>query len=90
MKQGIGHSLTKVDISFERFPGGPCRVEADRALHAVDGINRTEFQDCVRRISICFDPSKVSISHILTSLEPFGGKPKVVSVISPCFHRFNS
>lgn len=90
MKQGIDHSLTRADISFDSFPCGPCRVEIDRTLHALDGVNGAEFQDCVRRLSICFDSSKVSISHILTSLEAFSGNPHVVSVISPCFHGFNS
>ena len=90
MNQEIDHSLTRVDISFGTFPRGPSRVEVDEALRSLNGIDGTEFHDSVGRISICFDPSKVSVSRILTSLEVFGGNPKVVSVISPCFHGFNS
>jgi hypothetical protein len=86
---GNHHLLAKVEISFDSFPCGPWRLEVDRALHAVHGINKAEFQDCVRRISACFDPSKVSISQILAALESCGAKPKVVSVISPCFHGAN-
>lgn len=74
---------TRAEICFEEFPRGPCATDADRALRSLAGVMQVLFDPCVRRALVLFDPARVNISHILSTLQPFAMKPKVTSVISP-------
>lgn len=74
---------TKAEIGFEVFPCGPCAEEADRHLRSLDGVIQILFDPAVRRVAVLFDPTRVNTPLILSSLEPFATKPKVISVISP-------
>jgi copper chaperone CopZ len=73
---------TKAEICFESFPCGSCAAEADRALKSIDGVAEIIVDPAVRRIAVYFDPERVGIPLILSALEPFGARPKVVSVVS--------
>lgn len=74
---------TRAEIGFEEFPCGPCATDADRALRSLAGVIQVLFDPCVRRALVLFDPARVNLSHILSTLQPFATKPKVTSVISP-------
>jgi hypothetical protein len=74
---------SKAEIGFETFPCGPCAVEADRVLRSLDGVIEAVFDDGVRRATVLFDPTRVNIPLILSTLQPFGLNPKVISVITP-------
>ena len=74
---------TKAEIGFEVFPYGPCATEADRHLRSLEGVIDILFDASVRRVAVLFDPRKLDIPLIPSTLEPFGQKPKVVSVITP-------
>jgi hypothetical protein len=52
----------------------------------VEGVREVEFEFCVHRVGICFEPSRVTISTLLGTLAPFGLNPRVVSVVRPCLH----
>lgn len=71
---------TKAEITFDTFPCGPCASEAHGVLSSLLGVIKIIFDPCVRRATVLFDPAKVDIPRILSSLEPFGPKPRVVSV----------
>jgi len=73
---------TKAEIGFDAFPCAPCAAEADRALKSLDGVGEIVVDPAVRRIAIYFDPERVGIPLILSTLEPFGARPRVVSVVS--------
>lgn len=75
--------VSKAEIGFDVFPCGPCALEADKLLRSLDGVTQILFDPAVRRIAVHFDPSRVNLPLILSSLEPFGEKPRVVSVIVP-------
>lgn len=74
---------TKAEIAFKIFPRGPCAAEADSLLKSLEGVIQIIFDPAVRRIAVLFDPRKVKIPLILLTLEPFGLKPRVISMISP-------
>ena len=74
---------TRVEIGFEAFPCGPCAAEADSLLRSLEGVIQIIFDPAVRRVAVLFDPTRVNIPLILSTLEPFGLKPRVISVISP-------
>jgi hypothetical protein len=74
---------SKAEIGFETFPCGPCAVEADRVLRSLEGVIEIVFDDGVRRATVLFDPARVNIPLIISTLQPFCLNPKVVSVISP-------
>ncbi|HWP58442.1 MAG TPA: hypothetical protein VNL14_11180 [Candidatus Acidoferrales bacterium] len=63
---------------------------AERALRSVEGVSEVEFDRSVRRLGVCFSPSKVSIPALLETLRPFADEVRVVSVITPCFHVVSS
>lgn len=73
---------TKAEIGFDAFPYGPCAAEADRALKSLEGVTVIVVDAAVRRIAVHFDPERIGIPLILSTLEPFGAKPRVVSVVS--------
>lgn len=75
--------MTRAEIGFETFPCGPCATEADKVLRSIEGVIEVLFDPCVRRASVFFDPGRVNTAHILTSLQPFATKPRVISVIAP-------
>ena len=50
---------------------------------AESGFEVFPFDSAVRRLAVLFDPTKVDIPCILSTLEPFGLKPRVISVICP-------
>lgn len=75
--------LTKAEIGFECFPCAPRATEADKLLRALEGVIETDVDPAVRRIAVHFDPARVGIPLILSTLEPFGVKPRVISVVSP-------
>jgi hypothetical protein len=75
--------LTRAEIGFEAFPCGPCATEADSLLRSLEGVTQIIFDPAVRRVAVLFDPTRVNILLILSTLEPFGLKPRVISVISP-------
>jgi len=77
------NQASKAEIGFETFPCGPCAVEADRVLRSLDGVIEAVFDDGVRRATVLFDPTRVNIPLILSTLQPLGLKPKIISVISP-------
>lgn len=74
---------TKAEIGFELFPCDSCATEADRVLRSLEGVIEILFDPAVRRIAVLFDPTRVNIPLILSTLEPFGQKPRVISVITP-------
>jgi DNA polymerase III psi subunit len=78
--------LSKAEIGFEAFPGEPCAMEADKVLHSLDGMVQITFNPSVERLAVFFDPKKIKIPLILSTLESFGLKPKVVSVVTPIEH----
>jgi hypothetical protein len=73
---------TRAEIAFKIFPCGPCAAEADRVLRSLEGVIQLFFDPAVQRVAVLFDPRKVNILLILSSLEPFCDKPRVVSVIT--------
>ena len=75
--------LAKAEVGFDSFPCGPCAEEADRVLSSLEGVVQTVVDPAVRRIAVHFDPARVGTALILSTLAPFGAKPKVVSVVSP-------
>lgn len=75
--------VSKAEIGFEVFPSGPCATEADSLLRSLEGVVHIIFDPAVRRLAVLFDPTKVDIPCILSILEPFGLKPRVISVICP-------
>ncbi len=74
--------LTRAEIGFDAFPCGPCAAEANRALNSLEGVTGIVVDPAVRRIAVHFDPERIGIPLILSTLEPFGTKPRVVSVVS--------
>lgn len=74
---------TRVEIAFEAFPYGPCASEAHKALTFLEGVVQIVFNPCVRRASVFFDPSKIDIPLILSTLEPLCPNPRVISVTIP-------
>lgn len=78
-----GNEPVKAEIGFECFPCGPCAEEANRVLNSLEGVVQTVVDPAVRRIAVHFDPTRVTLPLILSTLEPYGVKPKVVSVVSP-------
>lgn len=73
---------SRAEIGFDSFPCGPCAAEADRALKSLEGVTEIVLDPAVRRIAVHFDPERIGIPLILSTLEPFGTKPRVVSVVS--------
>jgi len=73
---------TKAEIGFDAFPCGPCAAEADRALKSLEGVTEIVVDAAVRRIAVHFDAERIGIPLILAALEPFGARPRVVSVVS--------
>ncbi len=73
---------TKAEIGFELFPCGPCAMEADKLLRSLEGMIHIHFDPAVQRVAVLFDPTKVNIPLILSTLEPFDLKPRVISVIT--------
>jgi len=73
---------TKAEIGFDSFPCGPCASEADRALKSLEGVTEIVVDAAVRRIAVHFDAERIGIPLILAALEPFGARPRVVSVVS--------
>ena len=73
---------TKAEIGFDAFPCGPCASEADRALKSLEGVTEIVVDAAVRRIAVHFDAERIGIPLILAALEPFGARPRVVSVVS--------
>ncbi|MGH7829127.1 MAG: hypothetical protein ACREP8_03015 [Candidatus Binatia bacterium] len=77
------NQASRAEIGFDAFPCGPCAVEADRHLRTLDGVIEILFDEAVRRAAVVFDPRRVGIPLILSTLQPFCLNPKVISVISP-------
>lgn len=75
--------VTRAEIAFDIFPCGPCASEAHRTLTSLKGVVQIIFDPCVCRATVFFDPAKVDIPLILSTLEPFGPKPRVISVTLP-------
>ena len=82
LPRGSTRQTTKAEIGFEVFPCGPCAEEADRLLKSLEGVIQIFIDPAVRRVAVLFDPARVNIPLILSTLEPFGLRPKVVSVIT--------
>ena len=78
----FNRQATKAEIGFELFPCGSCATEADSLLRSLDGVIQILFDPAVQRVAVFFDPTKIDIPRILLTLEPFGLRPKVVSVIT--------
>jgi hypothetical protein len=74
---------SKAEIGFDTFPCGTCAVEADRHVRILDGVIEIFFDEAVRRAAVVFDPARVGIPLILSTLRPFCLNPKVISVTSP-------
>lgn len=74
---------TKAEIGFEAFPCGPCAMEAHRVLASLEGITQILFDPGVRRVTVFFDPEKVDMPRILSTLDPFSPNPRVISVVIP-------
>lgn len=72
--------ITRAEIGFEPYPRGADIEKAQELLRGLEGVIGAFFDPAVQRMTVIFDPTKVSISHILSSLEPLGAKPKVISV----------
>jgi len=84
MEQSLSsESPTKAEIGFDSFPCGPCAEEADRVLTSLEEVLQTVVDPTVRRITVHFDPARVKLPLIVAALEPFGGKPRAISVVSP-------
>ena len=71
---------TKAEIGFEKFPSDTRTVEANRLVQSLDGVIQILADRSVRRMAVLFDPARANISLILSTLEPFGLNPRVVSV----------
>jgi len=80
---GADRQATKAEIGFEVFPRDPCATEAGRLLRSLEGVIQVHFDPAVQRLAVLFDPARVTIPLILSTLEPLGLKPKLVSVITP-------
>ena len=74
---------TKAEIGFEIFPSDTRTVEVNRLVQSLDGVIQILADRSVRRMAIFFDPARANISLILSTLEPFGLNPRVVSVTTP-------
>ena len=74
---------TKAEIGFEIFPSDTRSNEANRHLQSLDGVIQILADRSVRRMAVLFDPTRANISLILSTLEPFGLNPRVVSVTTP-------
>jgi hypothetical protein len=83
LRYGSNGKATKAEIAFETFPSGPRATEADRLLSSLEGVFHILIDPAVRRVAFLFDPTKVDIPAILSALQPFGLKPRVISVICP-------
>lgn len=79
---GSDKEASRAEIGFDAFPCGPCAAEADRALKSLAGVTEIVVDPAVRRIAVHFDAERIGIPLILSTLEPFGAKPRVVSVVS--------
>jgi len=75
--------VTRAEISFDTFPSDHSAFAARRALAAVEGVIDVLFDPCVRRAQLSFDPTKVCVSCLLATLQPFGPNPRVVSLATP-------
>ncbi len=82
LRNNSNRQATKAEIGFELFPYGPCATEADRLLRSLEGVIQIFFDPAVRRIAVHFDSTRVNIPLILSTLELFGLKPRVISVIT--------
>lgn len=78
----------RAEIAFDAFPAESSATALGNTLRSLAGVVGVDFDVGVRRVSVCFKPSIVNISILLTKLQPFGQNPRVVAVISPCFHGF--
>jgi len=76
----LDNQITKAEFGFEIYARGPSVEDAQDLLRRLEGVIGAVFDPAVQRMSVIFDPTKVNISHILSSLEPLGVKPKVISV----------
>lgn len=74
---------TRVELAFDSFPCGPCAGEAEAALNLVPGVEHVEFNGCVHRATIYFDPNKADIATLIAALAPFAPNPRVLSVVIP-------
>jgi copper chaperone CopZ len=74
---------TRVELAFDSFPCGPCASEAEAALYSLSGLMHVEFNGCVHRATIYFDPSKADIATLIAALSPFAPNARVLSVVIP-------
>jgi hypothetical protein len=73
---------TKAEIGVELLSSDSRATEANRHLGSLEGVIQTLLDRSVRRIAILFDPERVDLALILSTLEPFDLQPKVMSVIT--------
>ena len=74
---------TKAEIGFEIFPSDYRVIEGKSLVQSLDGVIQILADRSVRRMAVLFDPTRANISLILSTLEPFGLNPRVVSVTTP-------
>lgn len=79
----IARYVTKAAIAFDTLPCGQGAAEASRVLRSLEGIMQIFFDPCVRRATVSFDPEKVDLPLILSTLGTFGPNPRVLSVTIP-------
>jgi len=75
--------VTQAEFAFDTFPRGPCASKAHTVLCSLEGIFQVLFDPRVRRAALFFDPEKVDIPLIHSTVAPFGPDPRVVSVTIP-------
>jgi len=76
-------ATTRAEIGFEEFPCGPCATEADRVLRSLEGVLEVHLNASVGRATIFFDPTRVKIPALLSTLQSLKLNPKLVSLIMP-------
>ncbi len=75
--------ITRAEVAFDSFPCAPCAYESRTTLCSTNGVIRIFLDPGVRRVTVFFDPEKVNIPQILSTLDPFSPNPRVISVTIP-------
>lgn len=75
--------LARAEIVFPVFPTCPCANDLETIQQSLNGSSRIVFDPAIRRVTVYFDPTQVDIPLILSTLEAFGAKPRVISVTIP-------
>lgn len=79
----VERDFTKAEVVFDSFPCTSCANKFQRALTSIDGVGEILFDPCVQRATVYFDPEKVDIPLILSTLELLCPNPRVISVMIP-------